>query len=153
MISAMRVPVTDSTFVGEARRAAVDFAARLGFSMERASNLAIVTTELATNILKHASSGEIVLTGVFSEHHQGVDVVALDQGPGISSIAESLRDATRRPEARERGWARLRAWRTRSTSIPNLAAEPRCRREYGTLAKPCVTPPPNPALAPSRLGA
>lgn len=92
MISAMRVPVTDSTFVGEARRAAVDFAARLGFSMERASNLAIVTTELATNILKHASSGEIVLTGVFSEHHQGVDVVALDKGPGISSIAEALRD-------------------------------------------------------------
>lgn len=92
MISATRVPVTDSTFVGEARRAAVDFAARLGFSMERASNLAIVTTELATNILKHASSGEIVLTSVFSEHHQGVDVVALDKGPGISKIAESLRD-------------------------------------------------------------
>jgi len=92
MISAMRVPVTDSTFVGEARRAAVDFAARLDFSVERASNLAIVTTELATNILKHASPGEIVLTDVFSEQRKGVDVVALDKGPGISSIAESLRD-------------------------------------------------------------
>ena len=60
MISAVCVPVTDSTFVGEARRAAADFATRLDFSVEQASNLAIVTTELATNILKHASSGEIV---------------------------------------------------------------------------------------------
>jgi anti-sigma regulatory factor (Ser/Thr protein kinase) len=92
MISAVCVPVTDSTFVGEARRAAADFATRLDFSVEQASNLAIVTTELATNILKHASSGEIVLTGVFSEHRTGVDVVALDKGPGISSIAASLRD-------------------------------------------------------------
>ena len=92
MISAVRVPVTDSTFVGEARRAASVFATRLDFSVERASNLAIITTELATNILKHASSGEIVLTGVFSEHRKGVDVVALDKGPGISSVAESLLD-------------------------------------------------------------
>jgi anti-sigma regulatory factor (Ser/Thr protein kinase) len=92
MIATMRVPVTDPSFVGEARRGAVDFATRLGFSVERASNLAIVTTELATNILKHASSGEILLTGVFLEHRKGVDVVALDEGSGISSVAESLRD-------------------------------------------------------------
>jgi anti-sigma regulatory factor (Ser/Thr protein kinase) len=92
MISAMRVPVTDSTFVGEARRAAVDFAKRLDFSVERAGTVAIVTTELATNILKHASTGEIVLAGVSSDHRNGMDVVALDKGPGINSLAESLRD-------------------------------------------------------------
>jgi anti-sigma regulatory factor (Ser/Thr protein kinase) len=92
MISAVRVPVTDSSFVGDARRAAVDFAAHLGFSVERADTLAIVTTELATNILKHANSGEIVLTAAFMESRKGVDVVALDKGPGIANFAESLRD-------------------------------------------------------------
>ena len=92
MISAVRVSVTDSSFVGEARRAAADFAAHLGFSVERAGTLQIVNTELASNIIKHASSGEIVLTTVFLESRKGVDVVALDKGPGIGNVAESLRD-------------------------------------------------------------
>ena len=47
-------PVVDLTQVSEPRRASAILAARLGFSEERAGRLALVVSELATNLAKHA---------------------------------------------------------------------------------------------------
>ena len=85
------VSLTDPTFVAEARRTAVDLASGLGFTPEKAGNVAIVTTELATNVLKHAGSGEIIMTAGCLDTN-ALELVALDKGPGIGNVAESFRD-------------------------------------------------------------
>ncbi|GHF44391.1 anti-sigma regulatory factor (Ser/Thr protein kinase) [Deinococcus metalli] len=85
----VRVPVTDASGVGEARRVAADIAGRLGFAEARRSDVAIVATELATNVLKHAPEGELVVSpAAFGR----LDLLALDRGPGIARIGEVLRD-------------------------------------------------------------
>ena len=74
--------VEDSSQVGYARRTAQKLAEQLGFDATDAGRVALVVTELASNILKHASSGEVhlrTLPGAVS----GVEVIAIDRGQGF----------------------------------------------------------------------
>jgi anti-sigma regulatory factor (Ser/Thr protein kinase) len=86
------IPVVESSQVGEARRAATVLADRLGFDETARGEVAIVVTELATNLVRHAKSGEIVLRSLPPVSGSGFEVMALDRGPGISNLADALRD-------------------------------------------------------------
>jgi anti-sigma regulatory factor (Ser/Thr protein kinase) len=84
--------VQDQSQVAETRRRATDMAARQGFGDTDTGRVALVATELATNILKHGSGGEI-LVGVFGEGSDtGIELIALDKGSGMSNVAASLAD-------------------------------------------------------------
>lgn len=85
-------PVADSTHIAAARRAAADLAMRQGLDATRAGELAIVVTEAASNILKHAGHGQILMRPLQSGAHTGVEVVALDSGAGMASLSASLQD-------------------------------------------------------------
>jgi anti-sigma regulatory factor (Ser/Thr protein kinase) len=86
-------PVTGLDQVGEPRRAALWLADRMGLSESRAGRFALVVTELATNLAKHAQKGEILLRPLDSPSEPpGVEVIALDAGPGIPDVALSERD-------------------------------------------------------------
>jgi anti-sigma regulatory factor (Ser/Thr protein kinase) len=78
--------------VAAARRIGQKLALGLGFGETRAGQLAIIITEAATNILKHAGHGRLYMGPVQSGAAPGMDVVALDDGPGIADIAGSLVD-------------------------------------------------------------
>jgi anti-sigma regulatory factor (Ser/Thr protein kinase) len=82
------VPVADESQVGEARRAMAVLGQRAGLDETAAGNAAVVTTEAATNLVKHAGGGEILLRAI----EDGVEVIALDRGPGIADVSASLRD-------------------------------------------------------------
>jgi anti-sigma regulatory factor (Ser/Thr protein kinase) len=88
-------PVTDPSGVAAPRRAAIWLAERLLFSEVRAGQLAIVVTELATNLAKHARNGEILLRALgprWGEEAPGVEVLAIDGGPGVPDPVLSRRD-------------------------------------------------------------
>jgi anti-sigma regulatory factor (Ser/Thr protein kinase) len=86
--------VHDVNQVGEPRRAVLTLARRLEFSEERAGRAALIVTELATNLVKHARGGEILLRplSTSSGEADGLEIVALDKGPGIPDFALSRRD-------------------------------------------------------------
>lgn len=84
--------VQDQSQVSETRRRASEMAARQGFGDADIGRVALVATELATNILKHGNGGEI-LAGAFGEGpDSGVELIALDAGPGMKNLAASLAD-------------------------------------------------------------
>jgi anti-sigma regulatory factor (Ser/Thr protein kinase) len=87
-----RVQVDDRSQVAEARRVAAAMGQALGFDETRVGQASIVVTELATNLLKYARGGEILLRSLESGATSGVEVLALDKGPGIENVGESLRD-------------------------------------------------------------
>lgn len=88
----IRISVTEASQVAEARRRAVGIAQALGFDETAAARVAIVVTELATNIVKYGVSGEI-LVGTFEDGTgSGVEVLALDKGPGLSDTGSAMRD-------------------------------------------------------------
>jgi anti-sigma regulatory factor (Ser/Thr protein kinase) len=84
--------ISESSQVGEARREAQHAAERLGCDESAASNIAIAVTEAATNILKHAGGGELILRSLGKEEGEGLEVLALDRGPGMSSVKQCFTD-------------------------------------------------------------
>jgi anti-sigma regulatory factor (Ser/Thr protein kinase) len=85
------LPVTETSAVAEARRRAVSAAARLGFDETRRGAVAIVATEVATNLVKHARGGELILRAP-PDSPGVVEILGVDRGPGIGRLADSLRD-------------------------------------------------------------
>ena len=86
------VPVAEQSQVAEARRHAVAVAARLGFDDEGAGRVALVATELATNLVKYAKAGELLVGPFEDPSGSGVEIISLDSGPGMGNLQESLRD-------------------------------------------------------------
>jgi anti-sigma regulatory factor (Ser/Thr protein kinase) len=82
----------DPTVAGAARRAAVDLAGRLGFTESRAGEVAIAVTEAATNLLKYAREGVLILGLTRAAGQAGIELVALDSGPGIADPAAAAAD-------------------------------------------------------------
>ena len=86
------VIVTEISQVAEARRRAVAVARSLGFGEAAAGRVAIVATELATNIVKYGASGEVLIATYDDETGAGIELVALDRGGGIANLSEAMRD-------------------------------------------------------------
>jgi anti-sigma regulatory factor (Ser/Thr protein kinase) len=84
--------ITETSQVAEARRLAVQLATQLGFNEKEAGKVAIVITEAATNLVKHATNGRLIVRALTGARGAGIEILALDQGPGITNIGNSLRD-------------------------------------------------------------
>lgn len=78
--------------IASVRRQARQLADRLAFGETEAGQLAIVITEAATNILKHAGHGTLILTPAERAGRPAIEILALDQGEGIANLSLSLRD-------------------------------------------------------------
>lgn len=82
----------DRSQVGDARRAAVQLAESNEFDSEQTGKIGLAVTEVATNVLKHAGNGRLLVRALQSDGIGGVEVIALDKGRGIADVAASLRD-------------------------------------------------------------
>jgi anti-sigma regulatory factor (Ser/Thr protein kinase) len=92
MNTSLRLPVADSSQAGEARRLAKAWARERGCGEEFLATVALVVTELATNLAVHARGGELLLRQLRTQDHGGVEVLSLDRGPGVANFSECLRD-------------------------------------------------------------
>lgn len=54
--------------------------------------VATAVSELAGNIIKYATRGEVVVRGVKERGRRGVEVVVSDNGPGIADVEQALQD-------------------------------------------------------------
>ncbi|MEU4656945.1 ATP-binding SpoIIE family protein phosphatase [Streptomyces sp. NPDC023723] len=93
------VPVHDSTRVRDARVAAEHAASAASLDEPRTAAAALVATELATNLLKHAGGGQVLIDVVAPpvlaaglDAAPMVQIAAVDHGPGIADVDAALRD-------------------------------------------------------------
>lgn len=84
--------VAEASQIAEARRKAIEAAAGLGFDATGAGRVAIVATEMATNLLKHAGRGELLIGSYERDSSAGLELIALDRGPGIANLQTCLKD-------------------------------------------------------------
>lgn len=79
--------------MGEARRAATELARHGGADDTRIGRAALIATEMATNIIKHAPGGGMIAMNRFRDAQgTGVELLAVDKGPGISDLQACLAD-------------------------------------------------------------
>jgi anti-sigma regulatory factor (Ser/Thr protein kinase) len=63
-----------------------------GFDATLSDKVAIIVTELATNIVKHAGEGDLLIRPSTEAEVSVIECLALDRGPGILDIGSSLHD-------------------------------------------------------------
>ncbi len=85
-------PVSDESATGAVRRAATNLGQELVMPAARVAELAIVASELVSNLHKHATDGVVHLRALRSGDSVGVELVGMDTGPGMADVAASARD-------------------------------------------------------------
>lgn len=88
----MLIEVRDASHAGEARREAMTCAEEIGLGESERGALAIVVTEIVTNLAKHARDGSIIIDKAGSNGNQAVRLLALDKGPGIRNLSDAMED-------------------------------------------------------------
>jgi len=86
------IDVDDPATAGGVRRAGVGLATEAGLSPKIVGNLAIVATELATNLARHADRGTVMMRVRRSNDRLGFEIIATDRGPGMPDVIDSIRD-------------------------------------------------------------
>ena len=79
--------VADPGDVAEVRRAVAAMCRAAGLDKTEEGRISIVVTEAATNVVKHGRGGEVVLSPLQRGEAVGIEVLALDRGPGIPDPA------------------------------------------------------------------
>jgi len=84
------IPINDQSQVGQARRETKRLVRDLDFLETEAHNAGIVVSEIASNLAKHTTNGELIIQTLKDERGYGIQFLALDQGPGIPNISQAL---------------------------------------------------------------
>ncbi len=88
----LSIPVVEASQVGEARRVAARLTEALGFDEPTRGRAALVVTELGTNLVRHARDGALLLGVDTSAGGERLEVLSLDQGPGMADLARHFSD-------------------------------------------------------------
>ncbi len=86
------ITIAELSAVSEARRVAAKFAGAAGMDPTDSGKLAIIVTELATNLVKHAGSGTLLISGDDDGPARYVEVISLDKGRGMRNVAACMQD-------------------------------------------------------------
>jgi len=89
---AVWLTVDDPAVAGTARRLAAEMAGRVGFDEKRAREVGLAATEAVANLDIHAGGGHLVLRRTRQADQAGIEMVAIDGGPGMSDAAGAAAD-------------------------------------------------------------
>ncbi len=84
--------VADRSYVSGARRETQEIARRIGLHADDIGRAGLIATEMATNLAKHGGGGSLLVQPLSLATVAGLELVAIDRGPGIADVARSLRD-------------------------------------------------------------
>jgi anti-sigma regulatory factor (Ser/Thr protein kinase) len=111
-------PVSDEADVGPVRRAVARYADRLRAEPGERGRAELVASELATNVARHGGPGGWILARPVPP--SGIELLAVDSGPGIRDVAAALEGRTPHPGGLGRGLAAVR----RASSSFDIYTEP-----------------------------
>jgi anti-sigma regulatory factor (Ser/Thr protein kinase) len=86
------IAVEERSQVAHVRREAVSLARRFSIDDATADRLGLLVTETATNLVKHGAGGRMLVTPLAANATVGVEVLAIDKGPGMPNVLASMRD-------------------------------------------------------------
>jgi serine/threonine-protein kinase RsbT len=91
MGEARRVAINNDLDVVAARVEGRNLAREMGFGIIDQARIATAISELARNAVAYACGGEIILERIELDGQVGLQIVCIDQGPGIENLEEVLR--------------------------------------------------------------
>ena len=92
MSGEVRVLIGGDIDIVTARQRGRDLALQLGFAGSDLTVIATAISEVSRNIVSYAARGEIILQAAVEPNRRGIVVIARDEGPGMPSVEDALRD-------------------------------------------------------------
>lgn len=132
--------VEETSQVAAARRVTVELSGLLGFDDAAAGRAALIVTELATNLLKHAGRGEVLLSAVEGQSVRFLEVAALDRGPGMANPVRCFEDGFSTAGSAGTGLGavrRMASWLDVYSRPLGTAVIARIAADAGPLARGC----------------
>src|SRR5712664_3535199 len=86
------IPISDVGDLGAARLAARSMSTAIGFDERAVEEIALVVSELATNLVKHSKGGVLRLRRTEEAGRTGIQIDSEDQGPGIPDVERAIAD-------------------------------------------------------------
>jgi anti-sigma regulatory factor (Ser/Thr protein kinase) len=86
------IGVNENTQIGEARRSAARLVELTSLDAIDRGKVAIIATELATNLVRHSGGGELIISRFQTPTRDGIELLAIDSGPGMADIDKCLQD-------------------------------------------------------------
>jgi anti-sigma regulatory factor (Ser/Thr protein kinase) len=84
--------IRDQFDCAAAQMAVREMTAVLGFPTTVSEEIVLVVAELAVNLVRHAGNGVLILKSLQMGDRLGIEVDAVDHGPGMGSVDQSLTD-------------------------------------------------------------
>lgn len=91
-LDSLAVEVADSSHVSAARLGVQRLARTLEFDETRAGRASIIASEAVSNLLKHGGGGVFTARGLVRQGVLGIEMLAVDSGPGMADFAMSSVD-------------------------------------------------------------
>jgi anti-sigma regulatory factor (Ser/Thr protein kinase) len=86
------IPISDVGDLSAARLAARSMSTAIGFDERAVEEIALVVSELATNLVKHAKDGVLRLGRTEEAGRSGIQINSEDQGPGMPNVEQAIAD-------------------------------------------------------------
>lgn len=84
--------VNDRSYFAILKREIHALALSGGFSPTRVGEIDIVVAEMVTNLVKHAGGGQVLVKLVETEGRQGIEILSIDDGPGMGDVNHMMTD-------------------------------------------------------------
>jgi serine/threonine-protein kinase RsbT len=86
------VSVENETDVIDVRDRGRALAAGVGLSPTESASVAAAVSELVRNLVAYATRGEVILRAIESPRGRGIEVMVIDEGPGIADVGLALQE-------------------------------------------------------------
>src|SRR3954463_12678750 len=88
----VRIPIDSEADVAVAADQGRRLAQSLDFSIADITVISTAILEVASNVLRYAHRGDLLLHAIQKRGRLGLAVVAQDRGPGVADVPQALRD-------------------------------------------------------------
>jgi anti-sigma regulatory factor (Ser/Thr protein kinase) len=123
--------IEERSFVAYLKREIHNEVVRGTFTESRAGEIDIIVSEICSNIIKHAGSGDIFYRVQSHGGDTTFEIISIDQGPGIADVARMMRDGVSTASTLGHGLGAI----DRLSNVFNIYSIP----EWGTIVYSKVT--------------
>lgn len=88
----VKYDLKDRSYLPVIKKEALKFCQAANFSEKKTAELEIVLSEIGTNLIKHAGGGEIIIRLYETVHGKGIEILSIDNGPGMADPVRMQED-------------------------------------------------------------
>ncbi|GAA4463499.1 serine/threonine protein kinase [Nibrella saemangeumensis] len=88
----VRFQATDRSYLALLKKGISQIAGQVGFQPHRLSEIDLIVAEMASNLIKHAGGGDVLVRHFRTNDNSGLELISIDNGPGMTDPAKMMED-------------------------------------------------------------